>query len=307
MRKGLSCRGISFLILIFATSISFISCSDGNEATRKGQTAINGNVVIENSSTERPLEQKSYILALVKGFLALTKSANAQNAEGILVVAFQDGAEVDSDTADDHGNFQLTVPRGGDVTLRFEASAFTANTLITVTPDSEVTLNVSLLPDPPEVQINSFDIVSVLIRTREAEEFVFDEEDANLTIDGGGEDCIRATGSSNVNIDVNDLTLTNCSNGIIGEDFANVSLEAVAVPTLSIDAENNGIHAKDDSSIRLTGIDIFINAGTNGILATGTSGVEVDSSGNCVIQGDDEAVDERDSASVVTGGCTLTR
>jgi hypothetical protein len=35
--------------------------------------------------------------------------------------------------------------------------------------------------------------------------------------------------------------------------------------------------------------------------------VEVDSSGNCVIQGDDEAVDERDSASVVTGGCTLTR
>jgi len=101
--------------------------------------------------------------------------------------------------------------------------------------------------------------------------------------------------------------LTNCDEGIDGEDFANVILEAVAVPTLSIDAENNGIHAKDDSSIRLTGGDIFINAGANGILATGTSGVQVDSSGNCMIQGDDEPVDERDSAVVVTGGCALTR
>ena len=306
MRKGLSI-GISFLVLILALSMTLSSCSGGNEARRRGKTTINGNVEVESPATKAPAGQRSHVLAKLKELLTLTNAASAQGAESILAIAFQEGAEVDSDTADEQGNFQLTIPRGGNVTLRFETSAFTANTQITVTPDSEVTLNVSLLPDPPEVQINTFDIVSVRIRTREAEGFVFDEEDANLTIDGGGEDCIRATGNSNVNIDVNDLTLTNCSNGIVGEDFANVSLEAVAVPTLSIEAEDNGIHAKDDASIRLTGTDIFINAGINGILATGTSGVEVDSSGECVIQGDDEAVDERDSASVSTGGCTLTR
>jgi hypothetical protein len=306
MRKRLSIA-ISFLVLILAVAMSLSSCSSGNEARRRGETTINGNVEVENASTRRPAGQRSHVLAKLKELLTVVSSARAQATESILVIAFQEGAEVDSDTADEQGNFQLTIPRGGNLTLRFETSTSTATTQITVTPESEVTLDVSLLPDPPTVEINTFDIVSVLIRTREAEDFVFDEKDANLTVDGGGDDCIRATGNSNVNIDVNDLALTNCGNGIVGEDFANVSLEAVAVPTLSIEAEDNGIHAKDDSSIRLAGTDIFINAGINGILATGTSGVEVDSSGECVIQGDEEAVDERDSASVSTSGCTLTR
>lgn len=308
MRNVLNSRSISFIILILAVSIGFLSCSDGNQATGQGRTAINGKVAIENSSTKNLVENKS-IFAQLKNLFALTKSASAQNAESILVVAFQDGAEVDSDTANDQGNFQLTVPGGGGVTLRFETSSFTANTLITVTPDSTVTLDLSLLSslDPPQVQINSFEIVSSPIRILELEEFIFDEEGSNLTIDGEGGDCIKATGSSEVNIRVNDLTLTNCDEGIDGEDFANVILESVAVPTLSIDTANDGIHAKNDSSIRLTGSDIFISAGTNGILATGTSGVQINSSGNCIIQGDDEAVDERDSAVVITGGCTLTR
>jgi hypothetical protein len=168
---------------------------------------------------------------------------------------------------------------------------------------------VVLLPflEPPDnVQINAFEIMSGPIRTRELEDFSFDEEDANLTIDGNGNNCIEATGRSEVNMQVQDLTLTNCGEGVVGEDFANVILRAVGVPTLSIDANSNGIHAKDDSSIRLSGIDIFITAGTNGILATGTSGVELHPSGNCVIEGGDEAVDERDVAVVNTAGCTLS-
>jgi hypothetical protein len=175
-----------------------------------------------------------------------------------------------------------------------------------VTPDSDVILDVTLLPlDPPEVEINRFDISSGPVRTRESEQFRFDEQRANLAIDGGGDDCIKVTGTSNVNIEVNDLAITNCRNGILGEDFANVSLEAVAVPTLSIEAESNGIHARDDSHINLSAVDIFITAGKDGILATGTSGVTVNPSGNCVIEGGDQAVDERDLAIVDTSGCTL--
>jgi hypothetical protein len=299
-------KAINFSVLAIALSMTLISCSDSNEARRLGQTVINGNVVVEDTSAKKAPEERVVILALLYDFFNPTKPAKAQSGDGILIVAFQDGAEVDSDTTDAQGDFQVTVPRGGDVTLRFETSSFTTSTLVTVTPDSEVALDVTLLPlDPPAVEINRFDILSGPIRTRESEQFRFDEERANITIDGGGNDCIRATGTSNVNIDVNDLTITNCRNGIVGEDFANVSLQAVAVPTLSIEAENNGIHAKDDSSIRLSGVDIFITAGKDGILATGASGVEVTPSGNCIIEGGDQAVDERDLAIVNTSGCTL--
>jgi hypothetical protein len=300
-------KALNFLVLVLALSTAFISCSDSNEARRLGQTIINGNVVVEDTSTKRATEDGFFTLALLYDFFSLTKPASAQSSDGILIVAFQDGAEVDSDTADVQGDFQIAVPRGGDVTLRFETSSFSTSTLITVTPDSEVTLGVALLPlNPPLAEIDAFDILSGPVRTREGEEFRFDEERANLTIDGGGNDCIKATGTSNVNIDVNDLTITNCANGIVGEDFADVSLEAVAVPTLSIEAENNGIHAKDDSSIRLSAVDIFITAGKDGILATGTSDVEVNPSGSCVIEGGDQAVDDRDFAVVNTASCTLT-
>lgn len=271
-------KSMSFLALILAISAAFMGCADNNEATREGQTVIDGNVEVEGSFDEN-----------------------------ILVIALQNGAQVDSADADDEGDFQLAVPRGGDVTLRFETSAFTALTSISVTPDSDVTLDLSILPlDPPEVEINTFEIVSVPIRITESEEFIFNEELADLTIEGRGRDCIRATGNSEVDIIVGDLTITDCDNGIVGEDFANVRLEAVTIPTLSVEADNNGIHAMDDSSIRLTGSDVFITGGMNGILATGTSGVEVDPSGDCEIEGGDEAVDERDLADVDTASCSLS-
>jgi len=302
-------RSASFLVLIATASIALLSCSDDNQARRRGQTTINGNAAVESPGAKGRVGEGSSILAVLKNLISLIKSANAQSTESILVIAFQNGAEVDRDTTDNQGDFQIAVPRGGDVTLRFQTSTFTATMLITVTPESEVTLDVvSLLPsvNPPEVQINTFKIVSGPVHTREVEGFVFDEEDADLTIDGGGRDCIKATGNSEVSIRVNDLTLTGCDNGINGEDFANVILEAVAVPTLTIDASDSGIHAEDDSSIRLTGTDIFITAGVNGILATGTSGVEVSPSGDCVIHGGDDAVDQRDFSFVNTAGCTLT-
>jgi len=300
-------KALNFLVLALAFSTLFVSCSDSNEARRLGQTVINGNVVVEDTSARKAPEDRFFTLALLYDFFNSTKPAKAQSSDGILIVAFQEGVEVDSDTAGAEGDFRVTVPRGGDVTLRFETPSFTTSTLITVTPDSDVALDVTLLLlDPPAVEINRFDILSGPIRTRESEQFRFDEERANLTIDGGGDDCIKATGTSNVNIDVNDLTIMNCGNGIVGEDFADVSLEAVAVPTLSIEAENNGIHAKDDSSIRLSAVDIFITAGKDGILATGTSDVEVNPSGSCVIEGGDQAVDERDLAVVDTASCTLT-
>lgn len=301
MKKSI--RGIFFLALIMVASLTLLSCDEGNEARDRGQTIIDGKVVVEDSSASRSVG-KSSILARLKDFFSLVKSAYAQPVV-IQVTAFQDGAEVDSDTADAEGNFQLTIPEGGIVTLRFETGTFTVNEQIGVTPNSEVTLDISLVSSS-EFEFNTFEILSPRIRVRELENFDFEEERANFIIDGGGEDCILATGSSEVGIKAADISLTNCEDGIVGEDFSTLTLHATAVPTLSIDADDNGIHARNDSFIRLIGTDIFISAGTNGILATGSSEVDIEPSGNCLIEGGDEAVDERDSADVDLAECQLS-
>ncbi|MGQ0793193.1 MAG: hypothetical protein ACT4NX_03800 [Deltaproteobacteria bacterium] len=291
--------------LALASSFLF-GCADGNEALRAGTTTISGNVQIVSAAGKSRREQ-SGALAFLRGVIRPVKSANAQSAGGILITAFQNGAEAGRDTADANGDFQLSVPAGGVVNLRIEAMGLIANRLITVTPASDVTLRLSVLSGvmPPDVEIDAFEIQIGSIRTRELERFDFDEAEANLTINGAGGDCVRATGSSEVNIRAADINLVNCDNGIVGENFANVILNSLSVPTLSITSRNNGIHAMDDSSIRLTGVDVFISAGTNAILATGTSGVQIMTSGNCAIQGGDDAVDRRDAAAVDTADCQL--
>jgi hypothetical protein len=78
----------SSLALILATSITLLSCDNGNEATMLGQSVINGNVVIESSSGNGLLKERSSKLVFLKSFLSFTKPAHAQLAESIIVIAF---------------------------------------------------------------------------------------------------------------------------------------------------------------------------------------------------------------------------
>jgi len=155
------------------------------------------------------------------------------------------------------------------------------------------------------LQIDNFDIISPVIRTSQDGLFSFSEPNADFSVDGEGENCIGASGSSRVDIRVADLALENCEDGVITEDSAVVNLEADATPTLSINASNNGIRTANDSFVDLTGVDIFVTADNNGILSENNSEVIVDPSGDCVIDGGVQAVDQRDSSSVDTDDCEL--
>jgi|GEM_PF-2400906 hypothetical protein len=299
-------KGFFFNALLTSALLLYtLGCSDDNKAKRTGQTVISGSVRVEGQLSTNTKGKKNLPYL---SFLRVTKQAIAEE-ENIFVTAFQNGVEVDHTLSDTEGNYSVTVPGGGSVTLLFEFSGSSAATIVNVTPDSKALLDVVMVlsSQQPEIQIETFAIISPSIRTRELESFTFREEKADFRIEGNNANCLEATGSSEIEIRVKNLTLTGCNNGIVGEDFANVLLETVSVSNLNIEAKANGIHAKDDSSIRLKGNNVYITADINGILATGTSGVQIEPSGSCTIQGREEAVDKRDAAFVDTANCTLIK
>ena len=292
------------LILCLAISGFILSCNDnsGNKGTRTGETTISG--LVGGPIAKGEFKSGKSVLAWIKDFFRIAKPAEAQGE--IQVTATQNGEIVDTALVVD-GTYELTVPEGGEVQLDFITSSGTFTLIINVTPSSDVQLDVDLqlTPDGPEVVINTFEIASPSIRTQGGASFLFVEPNANLTVDGQGGNCIEASGNSNVDVQVGDLTLDNCEDGVVAADSAQVNLEADATPTLTINASNNGIHSTNDSFVGLRGIDVFVTAQNNGILSENNSQVIIDPSGQCVIDGGAQAVDERDSSSVDTDDCEL--
>jgi hypothetical protein len=291
------------LTLCLAISVFILSCNDSSKkGTSMGETTISG--VVGGPIAKGQFKDGKSILSRIKDFFNIAKPAEAQ--EEIEVTATQNGEIVDTALVVD-GTYELTVPGGGEVKLDFITSSGTFTLIINVTPFSNVQLDVDLqlTPEGPLLVINTFDITSPQISTAEEESFSFIEPDANLTVDGQGGSCVVASGGSVVDILVQDLTLDNCEDGVVAVDSAEVNLEADATPTLTINASNNGIRGANQSFVGLTGIDIFITADNNGVLTENDSDVNFNPSGNCVIEGGVQAVDQRDSSSVDTDDCEL--
>ena len=96
------------VVLLLLLSINLVSCQDDGGGKR---VLINGNV--DNIAAA--------VLAIVNGI------------------------EVDSDVTDIDGDFRLRVPSEfSNVQLQFETDGPVAETVISITPDSEVTFDVSL-------------------------------------------------------------------------------------------------------------------------------------------------------------------
>jgi hypothetical protein len=301
------------LVLIFSfLLLSLYGCEvDNRDQGGRGQTLIVGTIIVVGpGAMNAPSLKKPSILDRIKNFLTITKDSIAQLGESVLVEVFQNGSLVDSTTTDDLGAYSVQVPGGGEYTIvvsLLPPATETASIDINVTPASAVDLDLSFITDvdPPTLQIDNFDITSPVIQTSNNELFLFNEPNADLTVDGEGENCIGASGDSNVDIAVSDLTLDNCDEGVHTEGSAEVNLEADATPTLTINANTDGIHTANDSFVGLTGVDIFVTADNNGILSENDSEVVVDPSGDCVIDGGVQAVDERDGSSVDTDDCEL--
>ena len=228
---------------------------------------------------------------------------------GIKVIAERNGERVASDTTNSEGDFKLRV-REGDITLLFEIlGAVTVGRVFTITEDSEVFLDVTLdvLAQPKRITVVDWVVSQDPIRCDSNQSFIIDEDElVDFTVDGNGKDCIRAQGDCFIDITVQNIALNDCNEGILAEGSANVNLEALAVPTLTIDAESNGIHTKGDSSVTLIGGNIFVTStGADGIRAEDSSDVEIQRSGLCTIEGSDDAIQKDGTATVESDGCTL--
>ena len=230
---------------------------------------------------------------------------------GIKVIAERNNERVASDTTNSEGEFKLKV-REGNITLLFEIlGEVTVGRVFTITEDSEVFLDVTLdvLAQPKRITVVDWVVSQDPIRCDSNQSFIIDEDElVDFTVDGNGKDCIRAQGDCFIDITVQNIALNDCNEGILAEGSANVNLEALAVPTLTIDAESNGIHTKGDSSVTLIGGNIFVTStGADGIRAEDSSDVEIQPSGLCTIEGFDDAIDPDPTATIDPDGCTLVQ
>src|SRR5574341_548759 len=227
---------------------------------------------------------------------------------GIKVIAKRNGEKVASDTTNSEGEFKLKVHEG-DITLLFEIlDEVTVGRVFTITEDSEFFLDVSIDLVLNQIEVEDWIVSQDPIRCDNNQSFIIEEDDLiDFTVDGNGKDCIRANGDCLlIDITVQNIALNNCNEGILAEGSADVNLEALAVPTLTIDAESNGIHTKGNSSVTLTGGNIVVQSTqSDGIRAEDSSDVEIQPSGLCTIEGFDYATDPDPTATIDTDGCTL--
>jgi hypothetical protein len=269
---------ILVLPVLLALAISLGSCVDFNTGGGggSGKSTVNGNVadVIDGS-----------------------------DVSGIKVTAIRNGKKADSDTTDSQGNFKLRVKKG-DITLQFETSTFNVSREITVTKKSTVILVVVLDPDQGLVTIDNWQVLQDPIRCNNSDEFIFEEEEVSEFIINKG-NCIRAKGDCPVSILVQNISLTDCKEGIRAEGDATVEFEALE--DINLISTKDGISSKKNAFVSLSaGNDIFITSTEeNGIKAEDSSTVVIQPTNQCTIQGAKKSIQEDDTATVDPDDCTF--
>ena len=264
--------------VLLALAISFGSCIDFNtgDSGGSGKSTINGNVA---------------------------DVTDGSDVSGIKVTAIRNGKKADSDTTDSQGNFKLRVKQG-DITLQFETSAFNVSREITVTKKSTVNLVVVLDPDQGLVTIDNWQVLQDPISCDKSDGFIFEEEEVTQFIINRG-NCIRAKGDCPVSILVQNISLTDCNEGIRVEGDATVELEALE--DINLISTRDGIRSRKNAFVSLSaGDDIFITStGGDGIKAEGSSTVVVQPTDQCTIQGANKSIVQDDTATVDPDGCTF--
>jgi len=300
-----SSRYISLiLVLTLATSLSLLSCGGGGGGG--GTSAINGNVA-DVMTAMAPIKEKPYMLALIKDFFSFSKKANAQGSEveGIEVIAEVDGEEVDVDITDGNGNFVLTIPGGGNVTLIFNIDGFIVSIQIFAPEGTVVNIVVALDQVEDEVIVEELEIDGTIHCETGFVEIV-KEDDVDLTVDGEGGDCIRVGGNCTLNIDPENIILTDCERCIRAEGTSEVMLSTMD-GDISCDASGDGISAVGNAVVSLNASgsgDIAISGGENGISAVGTSEVNLFATGGIDIFGGTNGVEAKGTPLVDLNGAS---
>jgi len=257
---------------------------NGSEEVVRDST-IQGNVAQIVAALQAPRAQPTY-WARWQEFFRLVPTVQAQqtgNLAGIVVVASQ-GTLLATTTTDATGNFILRVASGA-ATLTFTTATFTVSTNLSIPANSSVVLVVSLKP-PTQVEVLTQVVVaeglltlSPIRCTGGTVELPDGLAPGDITIDGGGEDCLRAEGQCTIDLQLGarGLTLTNCERCIRAAGNADVRLLTTETPTdknsIRCEASEDGILAQGTASITLETAELTITAGEHGVHAGGTAEV----------------------------------
>ena len=225
----------------------------------------------------------------------------------------EDDRTRDSADVEEDGSFELNFNAdSGSVDLRFVGDGITIiRPNFSVTDDSEIDLDVTLDDNPIDVIINSWIVNQDPISFRGDDIIMFNDTEADIVINGDGDNCIRTRDDSIVDFRVKSIDFSNCDEGVRTENSSQVILRTDQA--LTIFSESNGIRSREESSVEIGQV---FNATNNsvevrsfdadGVNTTGTSQVIfTPQNNNCSIRGANEAVNEGSDSTVDTNGCTL--
>ena len=282
----------SFL-LILLISVSFMSssiwgCDSGGGGGGGGnKTRINGT-----------------ILEVISG-----------SVSDIKVTIFENNNKRASAKTNQSGEFNLKFePNSNTVEIEFKGSNFTLSRFISVTRDSDVEFDVTLVISPVEAReiiVENWTVDQNPLRVNN-EEIIFNSLKADFNIDGDGDDCIRALGDGRLEVTARNISISDCKEGISAENSGIVIFEADE--DIRISANKNGIKANNNAVVTIsqtvTPIDnnIFIDSSKeNGIKTSGSSEVIVDPQNICKISGGDNklAINPTGASTIEPGICTL--
>jgi hypothetical protein len=225
----------------------------------------------------------------------------------------EDGRTRDSADVEPDGSFDLNFNAdSGLVDLKFIGDEITIiRPNFSVTDDSTIELDVTLQINPINVIINSWVVFQDPISFRGEDTIIFNDTEADIIINGDGDNCIRTRDDSIVDFRVKTIDLSNCDEGVRTENSSQVTL--FTDQSLTIFSESNGIRSREESSVSIGQV---FNANNNsvevrsfddnGVNTTGTAVVTfTPQNNNCTIRGADDAVNEGSDSTVDIDGCTL--
>jgi hypothetical protein len=227
-------------------------------------------------------------------------SSRGSQVSGIRVEARRGGQVLDADTTNTEGRFTLEFVGGGTVELIFVTERTTLRLELNASPGSVVTLVVELRIVEQEVVVVE---ESDPIRCKNGRFSVFDE-DLDLLIDGGGDDCLAAESNCVLDIAVRSLTLVDCERCI--EAQSNAEIVVSTFPGgVTCRAREDGIRAESSSFVSIhghDGVEIIARSGS-GIHAESNAGVLLAADGPCFIDAADGPIRIESQATVDLNGC----
>ncbi len=286
-------------LLMLVLSLCFVSCDGGGGGGGGGQpsgqrTAIKGNV--ENVVAIAPKNNHQSILARIKDFFALSKSANAQDNQ-IVVTILVNGEVVDVVTVNPNGDFEGEAPisvSGNNVTLVFESDGDEESVVIFVPPVDAVIIVVVVDFQDNEAEVVDTEFEGPLRCENTTITLVADQsQDQDIVINGNGGPCVLA-GNCHLSFVAENVIFEDC--GGCFDARGNSSLEVSAAVDITCGpAPGECLIARGTSSINLSAGG-EINLGC--IDARGNSEVKLDAI-SCII-GDISMVG---NATVDTSAC----